>query len=60
MTALSTIDGPAVAEAYGFDGTKQSAVATSIHSPGDASAQEHCQGSDGAEVGGSLVLDVAE
>src|SRR6267142_1331187 len=28
--------------------------------PGDASAQKHCQGSDGAEAGGSLVLDVAE
>jgi len=28
--------------------------------PGDASAQEHCQGSDGAEAGSSLVLDVAE
>ena len=40
--------------------TKQSGVATSVHSPGHASAQEHCQGSDGAEAGGSLVLDVAE
>ncbi len=40
--------------------TKQSGVATSVHSPGDASTQEHCQGSDGAEVGSSLVLDVAE
>ena len=28
--------------------------------PGDASAQEHCQGSDGAPVGSSLVLDVAK
>jgi hypothetical protein len=40
--------------------TNQSGVATSVHSPGDASAQEYCQGSDGAEPGGSLVLDVAE
>jgi hypothetical protein len=35
-------------------------VATSVHSPGDAPTQEHCQGSDGAEARGSLVLDVAE
>ena len=40
--------------------TMQSAVATSIHSLGDASTQEHCQGSDGEEARGSLVLDVAE
>jgi len=40
--------------------TMQSAVATSIHSPSDAPTQEHCQGSDGAEAGSSLVLDVAE
>ena len=40
--------------------TMQSAVATSLHSPGDAPTQEHCQGRDGAEAGGSLVLDVAE
>ena len=32
----------------------------SLHSPGDASAQEHCQGSDGTASGGPLVLDVAE
>ena len=31
-----------------------------LHSPGDASAQKHSQGSDGAEAGDSLVLDVAE
>jgi hypothetical protein len=37
--------------------TNESGVATSVHSHGDASAQEHCQGSDGAEAGGSLVLD---
>src|SRR5260370_13631220 len=41
-------------------GAKQSGVATSVHSPGGASTQEHCQGSDGAQAGGSLVLDVAE
>ena len=28
--------------------------------PGDASAQEHCQGSDRTASGGPLVLDVAE
>ena len=28
--------------------------------PGDASAQEHCQSSDGAQVGDPVVLDVAE
>jgi hypothetical protein len=27
---------------------------------GDASAQEHCQGSDGAQAGDPVVLDVAE
>ena len=35
-------------------------MATSVHALGDASAQEHCQGSDGAPIGGSVVLDVAE
>ncbi len=38
----------------------QSGVATSLPAPGDASAQKHSQGSDGAEAGSSLVLDVAE
>jgi hypothetical protein len=33
---------------------------TSVHSPGDASAQKHCQGRDGKTHGGSFVLDVAE
>jgi hypothetical protein len=33
---------------------------TPLHSPGDASAQEHCQGSDGAQAGDPLVLDVEE
>ncbi len=41
-------------------GAYPSRLATSVHSPGDASAQEHCQGSDGAQVGSSVVLDVAE
>jgi hypothetical protein len=27
---------------------------------GDASTQKHCQGSDGTQAGGALVLDVAE
>ena len=35
-------------------------MATSPHSPGDASTQEHCQGGDGTEARASLVLDVAE
>src|SRR5713101_9564427 len=39
---------------------EQSGLATSVHSPGDASAQKHCQGSDGAQVGSPLVLDVAK
>jgi hypothetical protein len=33
---------------------------TSLNAPGDASAQKHCQGSDGTQAGGSVVLDVAE
>ncbi len=33
---------------------------TIVHSPGDASAQEHCQGSDGTPASSSLVLDVEE
>ncbi len=38
-----------------------SRVATSVqHSPGDTSAQEHCQGSDGAQTCDPVVLDVAE
>jgi transposase len=35
-------------------------LAASVHSPGDASAQKHCQGSHGTPAGGSVVLDVAE
>ena len=35
-------------------------MAPSLHSPGNASTQEHCQGSVGAPFGSSLVLDVAE
>jgi hypothetical protein len=31
-----------------------------VRTPGDASAQEHCQSSDGAQAGDSVVLDVAE
>jgi hypothetical protein len=38
----------------------QSGVATSVHALGDASTQEHCQGSDEAASWSSLVLDVAE
>ena len=38
----------------------QSGLATSVHALGDASTQEHCQGSDGAASWSSLVLDVAE
>jgi Transposase IS116/IS110/IS902 family len=33
---------------------------TPVHSPGDASAQKHRQGSDGAPASSSVVLDVAE
>jgi transposase len=40
--------------------TCPSRLETSLHSPGNASEQEHCEGSDGAQAGGSLVLDVAE
>ena len=35
-------------------------MATSVRSLGDASAQEHCQGSNGAQAGSPLVLDVAK
>jgi len=35
-------------------------LATSVHPPGDASAQEHRQSRAGKEAGGSLVLDVEE
>ena len=38
----------------------QPGVEASVHAPGDASAQVHCQGSDGSQNGGSFVLDVAE
>jgi Transposase IS116/IS110/IS902 family len=41
-------------------GTCQLRPAPSVHSPGDASAPEHCQGSDGTPSGGSLVLDMAK
>jgi hypothetical protein len=41
-------------------GTQQPELATSLRTPGDASAKEHCQGSDGAQAGSSVVLDVAE
>lgn len=32
----------------------------SVHSPGDAAAQKHRQGSDGTQAGDPVVLDVAE
>src|SRR5215471_2520710 len=38
----------------------QPALAASVYSSGDASTQEHCQGSDGSADGNSVVLDVAE
>jgi transposase len=41
-------------------GTNPSGLETPLHSPGDASTQEHCQGSDGAPDGDSVVLDVAK
>jgi transposase len=47
-------------EAAQCGSTNQSGLATSVHAPGDASAQEHCQGSDGTTHGDSPVLDVAE
>ena len=37
-----------------------SRLATSVHAPGHASAQKHCQGSHGPPAGGSVVPDVAE
>ena len=41
-------------------GTHQPGLETSVRTPGDASAQKHRQGCDGAQAGRSLVLDVAE
>ena len=41
-------------------GTQQRGVETAVHPPDNATAQEHCQGSDGTQVGDSLVLDVAK
>jgi len=41
-------------------GTSQPALAASIHAPGHASAQKHCEGCDGTPSRHSLVLDVAE
>jgi hypothetical protein len=41
-------------------GTRSSRLETSLRTFGDASAPEHCQGSDGTPSGGSFVLDVAE
>ena len=35
-------------------------MAPSLHSPGNAPTQEHCQGSDGVPAGDTVVLDVAE
>jgi transposase len=40
--------------------TYQPGVETPVHPLGDTSAQEHCQGRDGPQNGGSFVLDVAE
>jgi hypothetical protein len=40
--------------------TNQPGVETSLCTSGDASSPEHCEGSDGAASGSSLVLDVAE
>jgi hypothetical protein len=42
----------------GPSSTVQPRVETSVHSAGDASAQEHRQGSDGAQAGGPVVLDL--
>jgi hypothetical protein len=39
---------------------RSSGLETSVHAPGDASTQKHCQGSDGTQARGSVVLDVAE
>jgi transposase len=41
-------------------GADSSRLAASVHAPGDASTQKHCQGRDGKTVGSSVVLDVAE
>ena len=41
-------------------GAEQCGLAASVYAPGDASAQEHCQGGDGTQVGSPLVLDVAK
>src|SRR5215467_4999962 len=41
-------------------GAHSSGLETSVHAPGDASAQKHLQGSNGTQAGGSVVLDVAE
>jgi transposase len=54
LTALLAGGGGPSGSAY------PSRLETSVHSPGDAPAQEHCQGSDGTQAGGSVVLDVAE
>ncbi len=37
-----------------------SRLEASVHPPGDASAKEHCEGGDGTQAGGSVVLDVAK
>jgi len=47
-------------EAAQAAGAYPAGLATSVPAPGDASAQEHCQGGDGTASGGSPVLDVAE
>jgi hypothetical protein len=41
-------------------GSDSPGLETSLHAPGDASTQEHCQGSDGTADGDSVVLDVAK
>jgi hypothetical protein len=42
------------------NGPRRSGLATSVHAPGNASTQKHCQSSDGPQAGGSVVLDVAK
>ena len=37
-----------------------SRLEASVYPPGDASAKEYCEGSDGTQAGGSVVLDVAK
>ncbi len=60
LTALQFVVALLVGGGSPSGGAYPSWLETSVHSPGDASTQKHCQGSDGTPAGGAVVLDVAE